>query len=55
MPLENITAMILFHFCTICEVENASNAIALKILSDDKLCEVYTTYNFITDSWSQSY
>jgi len=36
-------AMILFHFCTICEVLNEDEAITFKISSDDELCEVYAT------------
>jgi len=37
----NTIAMILFHFCTICEVKKADNMITFKILSGDKLHEVY--------------
>jgi len=33
----NTIAMILFHFCTICEVKKADNMITFKILSGDKL------------------
>jgi len=40
---ENTIAMVLFHFCTICEVLNEDEAITFKISSDDKLCEVYAT------------
>jgi len=31
------------RFCTICEVQNADNVITYKILSDDKVREVYAT------------
>ena len=43
MLQENTTAIILFHFCTICEVQNEDNAITFKTSSDDKLSEIYAT------------
>jgi len=45
MPQENAIAMILFHFCTICEVQNADNS-TFKISSDDKVYKVYATTSF---------
>ena len=35
--------MILFHFCTVCEVQNADNTMTFKISPDDKVPEVYAT------------
>jgi len=34
---------ILFHFCTVCEVQNADNTMTFKISPDDKVPEVYAT------------
>jgi len=48
MPQENIIAVILFHFCTICEVQNADNTITFKISSDNKLSEVYATTSCVS-------
>jgi len=33
--------MILFHFCTTYEVQNADNALTFKISSDDEVPEIY--------------
>jgi len=38
---KNTIAMVLFHLCTVCGVQNVDNAIAFKLSSDDKFREVY--------------
>ena len=38
-----MTVIISFNFCTLCEVQNADNAVTFQISSNDKLSEVYAT------------